>query len=170
MLTTRLWRWSGLRHGLRIGRPRFARSTWAIVEGTPRSSSDASGHRSASETASGRQNTPAQVADDSALRECHESRGTRYSEGHSAQNDVGRGRTITGVGGSNTGQVGALTCRVSLARMRRVDVLSRSAQPSCAWGIRAPDSRRSRGQFSHQEVLGCCELTHRARSAGRPCP
>src|ERR1035438_5760989 len=50
MLTTRLWRWSGLRHGLRIGRPRFARSTWAIVEGTPRSSSDASGHRSASET------------------------------------------------------------------------------------------------------------------------
>src|ERR1035437_9015647 len=88
MLTTRLWRWSGLRHGLRIGRPRFARSTWAIVEGTPRSSSDASGHRSASETASGRQNTPAQVADDSALRECHESRGTRYSEGHSAHNDA----------------------------------------------------------------------------------
>ena len=28
-------------------------------------------------------------ADDSALRECDESRGTRYSERHSAQNDAG---------------------------------------------------------------------------------
>ena len=37
-------------------------------------------------TANGRKTRP-HMLDDSALRECHESRGTRYSERHSAQKD-----------------------------------------------------------------------------------
>src|SRR5664280_86161 len=38
----------------------------------------------------GRRELP-DYADDSALRECHESRGTRYSERHSAQNEAAVG-------------------------------------------------------------------------------
>jgi len=48
---------------------------------------DASGHRSAIETVEGDKQLP-DLPSDSALRECDESRGTRYSECHSAQIDA----------------------------------------------------------------------------------
>jgi len=42
----------------------------------------------------GKRSTNTTYADDSALRECDESRGTRYSERHSAHNDAGSARWL----------------------------------------------------------------------------
>ena len=112
-------------------------SQLAIVDRDTELPSEASGHRSATGTVG----TTGHAAD-SALRECDESRGTRCSERHSAQNDAG-------------GVVHAAVMRCWVFNQAVQAVAQMTGPGSTVTELLYPTGRRSRTTFTAHRHLKC---------------